>query len=593
MLEGFGQESPNWVAVAQQVALIQSLYAGSEEYARSLLDAGEELIVFERRRNTWPPSFLCVRKGDNYFVAIEGTTNNGQFVGHIPGIWLREDYLGDSSVHGGWWDASRTLRQLLPSMAAGNWYFSGHSYGGAVAAILSMEMAESRGSAVVELMTFGAPMHMTNGYRGPLPSPYWRFEATSDLVPSTPPNGLELFGTVWRNPINWVRTDWFFWEYGSGQVLNPIGEVNGRLTENRAEGPLNVIGFPGSHYLSNYWGRLNARMNREGNPSENLLAWMAIARQGFNLESYQIPAQLPQQVAGPNGEILTIPTDWVYLSGGGEMSVYQVSIVFVGKNQRTWRESHAVNATSAMEAASKMNRDSVLTARAAFLSGLYSIRAIEAVNLQNPRDGVVQTANKQGSNLTADGETAGVAVSIGAYLTEGYPQRWAPVRGFPDAIIKFDENTGAQLIIEAVQTAIREWYGKLQVEGFGSYVRFREDPADPTLSKNYLVSLNGDTSPGLTIVTTAVPVNLGAATMASLHLRGEDTIKALPGLNGAVLPVLNVAGATFTIPYTIPRGGSLAPGEKSYMRPARYEFAAYQGAVELGQNYARRTRRLK
>jgi len=593
VLKGFGRGTPNWVAVAQQVALIQSLYAGSEAYARSLLEPDEELIVFERRRDTWPPSFLCVKRGSDYFVAIEGTTNNAQFVGHIPGIWLREDFLGDSSVHGGWWDASRNLRGYLPSTETGNWHFSGHSYGGAVAAILAMETVDDRGKEVVELMTMGSPMHMTNGYRGPLPDPYWRFEATSDIVPSTPPNGLELVGTVWRNPINWVRTDWFFWEYGSGQVLNQKGEVNGSFFGNEAKGDLNVIGFPGSHYLSNYWGRLNARMLRQGNPSEELLAWMTIARRGFNLSSEQIPAQLPQQIAGPNGEVLTIPTDWVYVSGGGEMAVYQVSLVIVGKHNRKGRESNACTATPASEAAGKMAKDSVQTARASFMSKLYVIRAIEAVNLQNPRDGIVLTGTKQGANLTADGETAGVAVSIGAYLTDGYPQRWAPLRGFADGVVRFDEDTGTGQIDPAVQTAIREWYTKLQVEGFGSYVRFREVPGDPTLAKNYIVSLNGDTSPGLTIVTTAVPVNMGGATMASLHLRGQDTIKALPGLNGAVLPVLNVAGATFTIPYTIPRGGSLAPGEKSYMRPARYEFAGYQGAIEIGQNYARRTRRLK
>lgn len=593
MLKGFGQDSPDWVAIAQQVALIQSLYGDSEEYLRTLLDDDEEIVIYQRNRDTWPPSYLCVRRGDKYFVAIEGTTNTWQAFGHTPGIWLREEFLGDATVHGGWWDSARQIKATLPDMSEGFWYFSGHSYGGAVAAIMAMELVDQRGQEYVELVTMGAPKHMTNGYYGPLPKPYWRIEATTDLVPGLPPFGSEIFGTKWRNPLEWLRSDWVFWEYGDHQWINSKGEINGELYEKEARGDLNVIGFPGSHYLSNYWGRLNQRMLREGNPSEELTAWMQKAREGFDYVSPQTPVDPPQTVVDPVGEVVEIPIIPFTIYAGGNMAVYMVNLVFEGLNKRVWREGHAVNATSANEAVQLIKNNNLIGLRAAFMSRVYSIILAEATNLQNPRDGIVRDVQVRGSDVTRNAETAGVSVNIGYYLLGGYPQRWAPVRGFADGRMKFNKDTGDTELDTSVQSQIGAWVSGLKAAGFGAYVRLKEDPADPTLAKNFILSLNGDTSPGFTVVTCMNPINLGAATMASLHIRGEDNKRALPGLNGTVLPVVNVSGSTFTIPYTIPRGGVLAPGEKAYMRPARFAFANYEGSWEQGFIYARRTRRLK
>lgn len=595
MLEPFGQSDVNWVAAAQQVHLIQSLYTSNRQYALSALSPGEELIVWRVNRNTWPPSFGVVKRGNSYFLFIEGTTNNYQFTSHAWGTWARTDYLGDSSVNGAWWEATRDILGEIPSTTLGKWYMSGHSYGGACAAIIAMSLADQRGSEAVELMTFGTPRYMTNGYRGNLPSPYWRIEATTDLVPTMPPSGVELIGTVWSNPLNWLRTDWFFWDYGDEKVLNSKGEVNGAQYDPNAKGDLNVIGFPDAHYLSNYWGRLNARMNRAGNPSPDLLDAMSKAREGFNLPPGQVlGGEYAGIIAGPNGEPVRIPglfTPPVF--GGPNVPIYNVNLVFQGRNNRTWREGHAVNATTATEAASLLQNNDVIAKRTAFLSKVYKIALIEAVNLQNPRDGIVRTGGYTGSMATLKAETAGVSINMGYFLSGGYPQAWKQIRGFPDTLVRFNSDSGTEEIEASVQEQINTWIAQLKTLNFGSYVRLREVPTDPTLSRNYVTSMNGDTSPGLTVVSCANVVNLGGATHVSIHLRGAETKRALPGISGNVFPVVGSTGTQFTIPYTIPRGGVLAPGQGSYMRPARFVFAGYTGSAEFGYIFAKRTRRLK
>lgn len=595
MLESFGADSPNWVAAAQQVALIQSLYTQNREYALSCLAPGEELVVWQSNRDTWPPSYLCVKRGDSYWVTIEGSTNNLQFGTHTYGAWVRQDFLGDSSVNGSWWGATREIRGALPSLASGHWHFSGHSYGAACAAIIAMEVADARGSDAVELLTFAAPKYMTNGYSGSLPKPCWRVEATTDMVPSLPPFGSELVGTVWRNPLEWVRTDWFFWEYGDVIVLNSKGQVNGELYDRDARGEWNVIGFPESHYLRNYWGRLNARMLREGNPSPMLAQWMAKAKQAWFPESQQkVAVEYPGVIPGPTGEPVVIPTnDQPYFPTGGTMAVYQVNLVFEGQNKRTWREGHAVEATTAAAAAALLNDNDILGKRAAFLAKIYKIANVEAVNQEDPRDGTVRTAGVQGAISTTKAETAGVAWNLGWFLENNYPQRWAPVRGFPDTVARYNNQTGTVEIEQAIQDAVREWVSAVKIRGFGSYQRLREVPTDPTLAKNYITSLNGDLTPGMTVITVAAAVNLGSARKVSIHLRGEDTKKALPGLHGNLFPVVATSGQTLTIPYTIPRGGVLAPGSGSYLRPARFVLVQYQGFAEAGDVFAKRTRKLK
>lgn len=594
MLEGFGAGSTNWLAVAQQIGLIQSLYAGNRAYAESFLSSGEELVSFVRNRDTWPPSWLHVRRGDNHFVAIEGSTNNYQFGGHVPGVWIREDFIGDSSVNGGWWDVTRGIMAQLPPFSVGKWHFSGHSYGGAVAGIMAMELASDRGGGAVELMTFGTPKFMTNGYRGEIPSPYWRIEATTDYVPGLPPAGSELIGTVWRNPLDWLRTDWFFWDYGSPVIMNSKGEVNGALYDPSASGEFNVIGMPYAHYLSNYWGRANARMIRAGDTDPVLLLTMARAREGFGLSGQdQIPTGYPTIIQGPGFEPIEIPANQGFGFGGAGMPVYSVNLVFVGKNQKTWRESHAVNAGTAISASSLVVNNTVLSARTKFLSKLYRINEVEAVNLQDPRDGIVRTAGVEGQVSSVKGETAGVAVSLGYEVADNGPQRWAPVRGFPDGAVRFDKDSGNTEIDAGVQGDILAYASALQRVGCGYYRRLREVPGDPTLAKNFVLSLNGDTTPGVTIVTTAAAFNAGGARHISLHIRGVETKRALPGLSGNLYPIVSSAGSTVTIPYTMPRGGTIAPGAGSYLRAARFEFIAYSGAVEFGQVYARRTRRMK
>ena len=590
LLQSFGSESINRVAAAQQTMILICLYRNLREYVRSYLGSDATLVTWQLQEQTWPPSWCHIRQGDNHYVVIEGSTNVGQFARHAYGAFVRVDALGESSANGAWMGVAEEIRAQLGGQSNGKWHYCGHSYGGAVAGIMAMLHAEERGAAGgVELMTFAAPSFLTTGHDGPYPKPYWRVESLGDYVPNLPPAGVELVGTKWLSPMSWLRRDWVFYPYGNPVYLNYQGADNLDIGDVNDRGPYVTFGMPDNHYMPNYWGRQNQFALRQDPSNTQLRAALNASLPVFTLgEGRNEAERMPEFFVGPNGELERIPPLWsvIPVGGWGAMSIYKVDFVFSGKNKATWRESHYLNADSAYIATEKAGADDLTNKRVAILSKMYTLDTVEAVNIELDRDGLEKTVGKPGvGDSQGKTEATGTALSLG-YYDSARRQVWRTMRGFNDQAVGFNPNTGADAIVKDVTDAISAWAISLAQQGFGWVTRKRKTAGAPSTQPNVILSLDGNTFPGITVVTCAAPI-VAPQMMASFH---NCNRRVFPGLNG-LRKIIDISGATCRIPYTIPRGGVIQPGDDAYLRAyERDTFHTYSGLVEFGRVYSKRTK---
>src|SRR5215813_5351963 len=130
-------------------------------------------------------------KTHTQFIAARGTANNENFSEDLN-IAVREDRKVDIPVHSGFDRAARSIYDdVKPYLKPGyKTYVTGHSLGGAVAAILAIYMIED-GVAVDRVVTFGQPRFTTaNGVKRLSSLPLTRVVDENDIVPMVPPNTL-------------------------------------------------------------------------------------------------------------------------------------------------------------------------------------------------------------------------------------------------------------------------------------------------------------------------------------------------------------------------------------------------------------------
>jgi triacylglycerol lipase len=126
-------------------------------------------------------------KTHKQFIAVRGTANDENFSEDLN-IAVREDRNVDIPVHSGFDLAARSIYvDLKPYLKPGyKTYVTGHSLGGAVAAILAIYMIED-GVAVDRVVTFGQPRFTTaNGVRRLSSLPLTRVVDENDIVPMVP-----------------------------------------------------------------------------------------------------------------------------------------------------------------------------------------------------------------------------------------------------------------------------------------------------------------------------------------------------------------------------------------------------------------------
>lgn len=590
LLQSFGSQQVNRVALAQQVFILTCLYNDRRDLVEQYIGPDASIVIWERNRDTWPPSWVYIRQGEHHFIAIEGSTNIAQFAGHLNGVFQRLDFVGDASVNGAWWIVAEDFRKRLPSQQQGVWHYSGHSYGGALAGIMATDHAERRGNqAGVECMTFGAPAYMTTGYDGPYPDPYWRCESLGDLVPNLPPNGVELLGMRWRNPLEWLKRDWFYWQYGNPVYFNYQGDDTLSLGDVNDRGELVGVGMPSTHEIPNYWGRQNWWAQRNDPNNETLKTALEFGKSALYGGSPQIEVMnLPSVFVGPSGNLEVIPILWQsgfsFLSGGS--NVIKVDLVFLGKNNSTWRESHYTTDATAEAAAQRFGNEEVLSRRAAMLSSLYNISHIEAVEVGADKPGYPKEVQIKGVGpSTAAAETTGSVLHVGIYNAAN-KIRWCMMRGFSDQQIGFDPTTGNTFVSKATSESIAAWVSALKTLGAGWVTRVPRTADQPVTQPNEVLSLNGNTYPGMTVVTCVREIS-APENLLSFHRFDK---RKLPGLNG-LRKVIDVDGTTCRIPYTMPYAGIVQPGDGAYVRTYQTSsFNSYTTSWKRGRVFSKRTK---
>ena len=127
-------------------------------------------------------------KTHTQFISVRGTANNENFSEDLE-IAVREDRKANIPVHSGFDLAARAIYQdVRPFLKPGyQTYVTGHSLGGAVAAILTIYLIED-GVPVVRVVTFGQPRFTTaEGVKRLSFLPLARVVDENDIVPMVPP----------------------------------------------------------------------------------------------------------------------------------------------------------------------------------------------------------------------------------------------------------------------------------------------------------------------------------------------------------------------------------------------------------------------
>ena len=122
------------------------------------------------------------------FITVRGSTNSANFSEDLD-VAVREDRKVDIPVHAGFDLAARAIyNDVRPYLKTGyKTYLTGHSLGGAVAAILTIYMIED-GMDVVRVVTFGQPRFTTaDGVKRLSFLPLARVIDENDIIPMVPP----------------------------------------------------------------------------------------------------------------------------------------------------------------------------------------------------------------------------------------------------------------------------------------------------------------------------------------------------------------------------------------------------------------------
>jgi len=129
-------------------------------------------------------------KAHRQFITVRGTDNNKN-LGEDLTVAVREDRKVDIPVHQGFDSAARAIdNDVKPYLKPGyETYVTGHSLGGAVAALVAIYLIED-GVPVKQVVTFGQPRFTTaDGVKRLHFLPLTRIVDENDIIPLVPPSG--------------------------------------------------------------------------------------------------------------------------------------------------------------------------------------------------------------------------------------------------------------------------------------------------------------------------------------------------------------------------------------------------------------------
>lgn len=187
-------------------------------------DETEEFWKFEEFE--WPQQAV-LRQGNRWIINLRGTVNAGQWRQHITGVpGLEYELPGFALAHGFHLRMERDLTPFLDAKLPSDkstierLYIVGHSYGAAVAQLMSNRFREMYPDLSVHVCTFGGPRTCTNGYEGRQAQCFVRVVREGDLVPQVPAGSITVISLAgpFNKVIGWVSRGAVLGKYVSAVV---------------------------------------------------------------------------------------------------------------------------------------------------------------------------------------------------------------------------------------------------------------------------------------------------------------------------------------------------------------------------------------
>jgi triacylglycerol lipase len=188
------------------------------------------------------------------YVAIRGTANRKNLLEDVE-MKIREDLALAIPVHAGFDATARVLYADMKPHLKQNYktYITGHSLGGAIAALLAIHMVED-GYKVEKVVTFGQPKFTTtNGVEKLEFLTLTRVVDENDIVPMLPPTTIvnRLYGVYEHAGPEVVLLD------GPHYVYLPTHDA-GRISIGEFGRSLSLASLA-DHHMDNYLGRIAAK----------------------------------------------------------------------------------------------------------------------------------------------------------------------------------------------------------------------------------------------------------------------------------------------------------------------------------------------
>ena len=559
-LASFGTDAPSATAMAQQMALHRMLYFDAETRAKNLVGDHGTLLRWRKNDSTWPPAYTLLKSGaGRYFLAIAGTTRYDQGVHQAGPTTARYRYRGMSTqVAMIWqrafqviWDELKDIPEL--SEPGATYHISGHSYGGAVAQLLANEMADRVGKDRVQLMTFGQPSPLTEGYNGPEPEVFWRLNSPEDPVRNFPLTDFGLLAVDPHDSGTWLWSQDNWQHRGTAKILWASGDMEGGNDDVRPLPPNVELGLRSEHGTANYLGRI-----REYNLKHDMsdVAAEAIER---GLATPDLPDPPGEKIA------LTLPdtglpeeswaefirlTNFANLklfAGGATVAQMKLTLVFHGIDSEKWTETYSVSGSTPEDALAQFTVP-LMSARLAFLSGKNKLAMIRATSLDYPRASAYRKVGLPGALTTVEAtggpSTVGLA-SVWSLGTTGNGRRMIWFRGGRDEDFT-RTNEGIDRMKDSAQTDIVAYITLLGAASFGIFPRAKVTLTGEDAYRN-VTRVDGSATPGYAVVSISDVANLDVGQRISFSGFSK---KDLPNFNGT-FEIHAVGASTITVRYKV------------------------------------------
>lgn len=313
-------------AFAQLMACTVAVYKDRADKIAEVVGPEGSVIDYQHRPDSWPPSYALIKfPPDRVWLVLAGTTNLGQWIGHIQGTFGSTGVRRGGAVNGQWLSVAVDLAERVGPFIVGGPVrpklgIFGHSYGGAVGQVMAYGFASNPQLDGVQFMSYGQPKCFTTGLLDPPPEQQVRWRSFQDPVTYTPPSNDEAPISPWVVPATWALGTLEWTHYGAERWLGPDGgsdplaPVPSPLPDGVSIGPAT------EHFSLNYWGRLRQLAVRDGISVDGAAA-LNITGDLLGLPPTQsLVERLPEIVDGPGGLPLRIPSLIQFGSGGSEMA---------------------------------------------------------------------------------------------------------------------------------------------------------------------------------------------------------------------------------------------------------------------------------